>query len=95
MSVCVRVRLDDAGTCVRVRRALQYGFLVNFEIVWCVHRHRSWLALPGSERYPDENEYGAYLAAAGGYSNAFTDQDNTYVCRACHCNMKREWKREA
>ena len=27
----------------------------------------------GSEKYPDENEYDAYLAKHGGSSNAFTE----------------------
>lgn len=31
----------------------------------------------GSEKFPDENEYEAYLTKHGGYSNAFTEQ----VCR--------------
>lgn len=31
----------------------------------------------GTDKYPDENEYGEYLAAHGGYSNAFTAEEHT------------------
>lgn len=31
----------------------------------------------GTEKYPDENDYGEYLAAHGGYSNAFTAEEHT------------------
>lgn len=31
----------------------------------------------GTEKYPDENEYSRYLHAHGGYSNAYTDKENT------------------
>lgn len=31
----------------------------------------------GTEKYPEENEYSAYLSNHGGYSNAYTSQENT------------------
>lgn len=31
----------------------------------------------GTEKYPEENEYSAYLNSHGGYSNAYTDVENT------------------
>jgi len=31
----------------------------------------------GTEKYPDENSYSAFLSAHGGSSNAYTDQDHT------------------
>jgi insulysin len=31
----------------------------------------------GSESYPGENEYSQYLASHGGFSNAYTSQENT------------------
>ena len=31
----------------------------------------------GTEKYPNENEYSEYLSKHGGYSNAFTDKENT------------------
>ncbi|KAI8322211.1 hypothetical protein GQ54DRAFT_328450 [Martensiomyces pterosporus] len=35
------------------------------------------LLFMGTERYPKENEYNAYLSAHGGYSNAYTDLEDT------------------
>ncbi|KAJ3113502.1 Insulinase (Peptidase M16) [Phlyctochytrium bullatum] len=35
------------------------------------------LLFMGNEKYPSENEYNQYLAAHGGYSNAFTGTDST------------------
>lgn len=35
------------------------------------------LLFMGTQKYPDENEYGEYLAAHGGYSNAFTAEEHT------------------
>eukprot|EP01038_Epipyxis_sp_PR26KG_P014143 gene14143-18981_t len=31
----------------------------------------------GTEKYPEENGYSAYLSSHGGFSNAYTDQENT------------------
>ena len=31
----------------------------------------------GTEKYPEENQYSAFLSAHGGYSNAYTAQENT------------------
>jgi insulysin len=35
------------------------------------------LLFMGTERYPDENDYSAYLADHGGYSNAWTAGEET------------------
>ncbi|PJF18726.1 hypothetical protein PSACC_01469 [Paramicrosporidium saccamoebae] len=35
------------------------------------------LLFMGTRKYPDENEYGKYLSAHGGHSNAFTAQEHT------------------
>jgi insulysin len=43
----------------------------------------SWLpvahcvAAPGSKKYPDENSFNVFLAAHGGGTNAYTDQQDT------------------
>lgn len=31
----------------------------------------------GTEQYPEENSYSAFLNSHGGYSNAYTSQENT------------------
>ena len=31
----------------------------------------------GTDKYPEENYYSSYLNAHGGYSNAYTAQENT------------------
>ncbi|KAJ2157430.1 metalloprotease [Coemansia sp. RSA 552] len=35
------------------------------------------LLFMGTEKYPEENDYNAYLAAHGGYANAYTDLEDT------------------
>ena len=50
------------------------GALLN-ECTWLqgLSHYREHMLFMGSEKFPDENDYDAYLASSGGASNAYTE----------------------
>ena len=48
-----------------------------YDVVWCIPLHSQHMLFLGTEKYPDENSYSAYLNKHGGWSNAYTASEDT------------------
>ena len=63
-------------------------FPQHFSCSFSVSCRRHMLFL-GTEKYPDEEEYDGFLNQNGGYSNAYTDMEDTNYCEcavhSCFC----------
>ena len=53
------------------------------------HKHTSPFAVVfmGSEKYPEENDFDAYVKKHGGGSNAYTDCERVWTCTLYNINI--------